>query len=302
MQISIVLVNTNRSDDTIRCIYSIKQLVLSEQTSCKVIVVNNGHESLDMQDDITVLEHGSNHGYAAACNLGITYCLNNLRPDYIWLLNNDTEVDARCLQMLLDASQEHPGIAIWGSTIFSHQPPHSLECSGGFEYHVMLSLPVAVKLRDQIASGKLFCQPRGMSYISGTSMFVRSRCFHEHGLLDESYFLYYEELSLMRQIGGPQHIAWCPASIVYHKGGGSTGSTNPNTGQGSAIAHYYGNRSALIYTWKYHAWYLPVVFVFRWFAKSMLFLWYRDLKAFKPMWHAYVDFLAGRTGRQRDYV
>ena len=138
----------------------------------------------------------------------------------------------------------------------------------------------------------LFVQSRRLDYISGVSMFVRADVFDE-GMLDEKYFLYYEELELVRLAGGKGKLAWCPASVVYHTGGATTGGADPNRGRGSYAAHYYGNRSALRYTWKYHKMYFPLVFLFRLVAKSVLFIRYGEWGGFGPMLRAYWDFMRG---------
>ena len=241
----------------------------------------------------TLLEAAENKGLAAGLNIGIKHALKHHDPDYLWLLNNDSEVALDSLEALLHSVDKHPDRRIWGSTIYDLEDRNKLQCAGGFRYYPMLSIPVPLK---PVALPDAVYHPAPkMDYVSGISMFIPAGCFERFGSLDESYFLYYEELELVRQFGGKKYIAWCPASKIFHKGGGSTGGADPNRGKGSWAAHYYGNLSALKYTARYHPWYLPLVWIFRLIAKSILFFKYGDWRGFRPMLKAFWDFSFGST-------
>ena len=277
----------------------------------------------------TLLPLEENRGYAAGCNAGIRAAghwllasgnpqaaihavhrsLFTVRPfpAFYWLLNNDTILDPNALRALLTSAKAHPRVKIWGSSIYDltqgpeekesvtqrrneRKDKHRLQCAAGFRYLPVLSIPIPIKRSPEKFKGQTCVQDKRLAYISGVSMFVAADVF-DKGLMDESYFLYYEELELVRLAGGREHIAWCPDSVVYHKGGAATGGADPNRGRGSYAAHYYGNRSALKYTWKYYKGYFPIVFVFRFIVKSVLFILYGEWRGFKPMVRGYGDFI-----------
>ena len=314
MRLSIILVNWNNSDDTQACLQSLAVAqALSQEMDVQIVVVDNHSDPAErarlatIEDTLdkattTFLHRPGNGGLAAGYNTGIRYCLEHFHPDAIWLLNNDTRVDAQCLAVWQAALSAHPHIRIWGSTIYTMNTPPALFCTGGFRYHAALSIPFPLREQSKVSREDLYQRLPGMDYVSGISMCVKADCFVRHGLLDESYFLYYEELELVRQCRGRDAIAWCPASIVYHKGGGSTGSHDPNRGMGSPMAHYYGNRSALVYTRRHHPWFLPLVVVLRLIAKSALFVRYGEWSGFKPLLLAYRDFFLGRPARSPDSI
>ena len=56
-----------------------------------------------------MVENEQNLGFAAGCNVGIRLALA-LNADFIWLLNNDTEVDSRCLEKQLQLLQSEKSI------------------------------------------------------------------------------------------------------------------------------------------------------------------------------------------------
>lgn len=304
MKIAIILVNWNQAKITIRCVESLLQNTRTESTfTYRVIIVDNNSQ----EESIRLLEHylatknsttpihliknNRNAGFAGGNNVGIRYAMEHHQSNYIWLLNNDIIVQQEALNRLVEAASRYPNPKIWAGTIYELAPSPHFHCAGGFRYNAFLSIPSPVTFpKDQtIPQGLHFSLPE-MDYPAGASMFIRTDTFQKHGLLNESYFLYYEELDFVRQIGGKTELAWCPDCILHHQAGKSTGSQNPNKGQGSWIAHYYGNLSALKYTWSYHKLYFPVVFIFRFVSKSILFIGYGDLNSLRPLIKAYIDF------------
>lgn len=311
MEVVVILVNWNQPKITLRCVASLfHQTRPDDRFSFRVIIVDNGSDpnltellerSLDNSLDpgrIQLIKNPENKGFAGGNNIGIKFALENFNPDFIWLLNNDIIVQDQALNKLVEAARKYPEPKIWGSTIYETYPELHFYCAGGFSYDALLSIPrpVVFPARQPLPTGLFHPLPK-MDYPAGASMFAKAEIFRESGLMSEVYFLYYEELDLVRQIGGKAHIAWCPASVVHHQAGKSTGSSNPNKGRGSRIAHYYGNLSALKYTWLYHRSYFPVVFLFRLASKLFLFTIHGDFGGFPPLFNAYRDFFKWK----RDY-
>ncbi|MDX1406709.1 MAG: glycosyltransferase family 2 protein [Saprospiraceae bacterium] len=313
MRIAVVLVNWNNTQDTKACLHSLAAARVQCRSATVDIVVVDNHSSTVQRDALKQLEGQEetgnptiialidNAGLATGYNAGIRYAMAHFKSDAIWLLNNDTVVDVHSIEALAVALSACPEVRILGSTIYTMASPPTLYAAGGFRYHAALSIPVPIQSDRELSGADTCVRLSAMDYVSGIAMCVRTECFAEFGMMDESYFLYYEELQLVRQCGGKQFLAWCPASIVYHAGGGSTGSRDPNRGLGSPLAHYYGNRSALYYTRRHHPWWLPVVFIFRFVAKSFLFVRYGEWSGFRPLLQAYRDFLLP-GGLRRRYV
>jgi GT2 family glycosyltransferase len=70
-----------------------------------------------------------------------------------------------------------------------------------------------------------------------------SRSFLEQiGLLNEQYFIYFEEIDWATRAKGKFSMASCPRSLGYHKEGGTTGST-PLAQKRSALTELYATRS-----------------------------------------------------------
>lgn len=107
----IVILNWNGWQDTLACVTSCCALTWPEY---RLLVVDNG--STDGSEAILrdrlatgeVLQSGGNLGFAGGNNVGIRHALA-AGAEYVWLLNNDTEVAPDALSELVAALQEnHP--------------------------------------------------------------------------------------------------------------------------------------------------------------------------------------------------
>jgi GT2 family glycosyltransferase len=98
----------------------------------------------------------------------------------------------------------------------------------------------------------------GLSYVAGASLCVTRAFVEQIGLLDESYFLYYEELDWAARSRGRFGIACADDSIVYHKGGASTG-YDATESRRDAAADVLQLRNRLRFTWRHAPKALPTV-------------------------------------------
>lgn len=266
--LSTVILSWENADDTIACIQSVVASIDAAGVQDSVIaVVDNGSSQatvthltrwLDALGDprITVILNGHNSGFSAGMNIGIRDCRERGSSDYYWLLNNDLNVDPGAVGAMLASAREDTDTAMWGPTIISSKTGR-VECAGGCRY-----LP-AIGYFLQAYSGE---ESQGIAqrpattidYVSGAAMFLKGSFVDRIGGLDESYFLYFEELELARRLLPEEKLAWAKDAYVYHAGGGS-----------SAIAGVERRKtreatlSALRYTGRYHPLYLPTVFLAR---------------------------------------
>ena len=98
-----------------------------------------------------------------------------------------------------------------------------------------------------------------MSYVTGAAMLV-SRAFIENtGLMEEGYFLYFEELDWAARGRCRFRLGYAPDSIVVHKEGASIGS---KASGGSPLSMFYLFRNRIRFCRRFYPWFLPTVFVF----------------------------------------
>ncbi len=240
-KVLIVIVNYRTGALVIDCLRSLVSEIAA-QPSARVIVVDNasGDGSGDAianaiaaagwSDWASLAASPVNGGFAYGCNYGIR---NGLQaggaPDLVWLLNPDTRVLPGALAAMTDFFATHPQAGIAGSAIrqgdgtpwpFAFRFPSVL---GEIERGMRISL-VTRLLAEHCLLRRMGDQQERVDSVSGCSMMIRWGVFESIGLLDENYFLYYEETDFClaaARAGWP--IWYVPDAEIVHIAGQSTG-------------------------------------------------------------------------------
>ena len=177
------------------------------------------------------LEH--NGGYAYGNNAIIRVALQSTNPPpYFLLLNPDTIVRPGALQVLVDFMDKHPNVGIAGSRLEDRDgtPQRS-----AFRFHSVLSeldfglrIGVVSKLLSNWVVAPPVCEQTCQTdWVAGASMIVRREVFELVGLLDEKYFLYFEEVDFCLRAKKSNWPCWyVPQSRVVHLVGQSSGVTD----------------------------------------------------------------------------
>lgn len=177
--------------------------------------------------DVTLVANFDNYGFAAANNIGVKVLeyVAGIKCDYYWLLNNDTEIDPNCLDLLCQKMKSNPSIGVCGATLIYHGSDNIVQAYGGVNYSFLTGRGVTIGNGnilnlDEINEAEI---ERQLTYISGASLFVRREVFDKIGLLSEDYFLYYEEIDFSCRLKGLFLQGYAADAIVYHKEGASIG-------------------------------------------------------------------------------
>ena len=206
---------------------------------------------------IHVMRLPRNLGYAGAINRCIEWGAQAIGPECYWLLNNDIWLDPAALGQLVEAVGSAPNIGLCGSVLLEWDPPHQVQAVGG-RFDRWLAVGRHIKrLPAHAGPGPaLFFD---IDYPVGASMLVTREFVRIVGLMDEGYFLYYEEVDWAlrgRACGFQPAVALC--SEVRHKEGASTGSMG-GVRRKSMLSEYYGVVNRLRITRKFTPWLLPLV-------------------------------------------
>lgn len=248
-EVYIVLLNYNGASDTMACIHSLLQLQTA--SSFKIVVVDNSetmnnfellqqfafennlrsisfieeNQSTYQNEELILIKSKKNQGFAAGNNIGIRFSLQQKNCAYLWILNNDTVVTPNSLEALLSYHKAHP-TAILGSKLLYFNQPDTIQAVGGiFNERYFISEHVGEGLPKDTQKKSL---PK-IDYPIGAAIFVSRLYIEKVGLLNETYFLYYEELDWVKSAKKFGFIAdWCEESVVYHKEGASIGSSYKN--------------------------------------------------------------------------
>ena len=236
---ALVVLNWRNAAGTVACLDSLKHLTASDVT---VIVVDNGSDDdsvsiiRQQHPDLTLLETGANLGYAGGNNVGIRYALEH-GADYVGVLNNDALVDRDFLQPLLVAQQLTPDGAITTPMICETEASEIIWALGArIDWHTATSQ--RLHAGEQRAAWKDRA-PHEVDFAVGTALLAPRQVWERAGLIDESFFLYYEETDwcVRARRLGISSVA-VPASCVWHEAGASGGRTSPQI-------TYYMTRNAL---------------------------------------------------------
>jgi GT2 family glycosyltransferase len=209
----IVIVNWNNYKDTVECLESVYQM---DYPNFQVVLVDNGSTGDDLDrlrnkfPQIKSIALSRNCGFALANNVGIRLAVDN-SADFIWLLNNDTVVEKDALTVLVEAASNCPQALFFGSWISYYNDPSRLWFGGGrFNYATAkTSHDHLGKLTEEIDTGECISRT---DWITGCSLFVRATVAKSFGLLDETFFMYEEDLEWQLRVNGSEGQA-----VIVHK-------------------------------------------------------------------------------------
>ena len=243
----VVIVNYRTPNLTINCLHSlVSEVRLLPGMQVAIVDNDSGDRSVEQishaintegwSDWASVFSSKHNGGYAFGNNLAIRSALQSTNPPaYFLLLNPDTFVRPQSLKVLVDFMNEHPEVGIAGSRL--EDDDGTPQCSA-FRFHTLLSeldsalrLGIVSKLlANWVVAPPISPIPCQVDWVAGASMIVRGSVFETAGLMDEDYFLYYEEVDFCLQANKLGWSCWyVPESRVVHLVGQSSGVTNTKT-------------------------------------------------------------------------
>lgn len=220
-------------------------------------------ESIDLRtrkERLFLVETGTNLGFAGGNNVGLRLALAAGDLSYAWLLNNDTVVAPRALTVLIETMKQRPDVGMCGSTLLYYHNPKTIQALGGSVYNRWFARVGQIGLGRDILH-HLTCDEieRQMKYVAGASMIVSRRFLEQVGLMDEKYFLYFEEIDWATRAAGKFEMAYCPASIVYHKEGASIGTSDVKGKRRSPLCERFAARNRILFTRTHYPDALPTV-------------------------------------------
>jgi GT2 family glycosyltransferase len=265
MDLSVVIVNYNVRYFLEQCLKSVRKA--SENISCETFVVDNNSAdgSCSMVSisfpEVHLIRNSENEGFSAACNQAI----RQSKGDYILLLNPDTVVEedtfARCLSFM----KSHPDAGAIGVKMLNGNGrlhPESKRAlptpsSAFFKISGLSGLFPRSGIFNRYYLGHLnSSETTEADVLSGAFMFIRREALDKTGLLDETFFMYGEDIDLSYRIikAGFKNYYFPDVKIIHYKGESTPKGELNNT------IHFY--RAMLIFIGKHYkkSGYRPVLF------------------------------------------
>ena len=265
-QLAIILVNWNSFDLT-RDTLSSLQKTNFKNYDC--VVVDNGSADASAQQlqqafpEIILISLNENKGFTGGNNAGMQYALDH-GYEYIMMLNNDVEVAPDFLEPLMAPLNNDPSIGAVQPLIYFHHDKN-LIWNAGTQYNPWLGICSTIHYNKRDDAHAQMQVPKNIDWITGCAFMIRSTVLQKVGLLQEKYFIYYEDVDLSFRIKAAGFkLAYAPSSVIYHIAGMSHKSKEKGKeGFVSPKVHYLNARNR-IWLLKEHTpwWAIPTVVLF----------------------------------------
>jgi len=207
---------------------------------------------------LTLIDSGGNLGFAGGNNVGLRFVLADPAIRYVWLLNNDTVVEPGAPAALLTALEAAAAPGMCGTVVRYYHRPGTLQALNGSTFNAWTGTSAGIAFGQPAAT--LFDAAdvaRKTDFVLGASLAVTRAFVETVGEMEESYFLYCEEIDWAWRNNGQFEVIFAAGAIVYHKEGGSIGSSGQK-GMRSDLSEYYLLRSKLQLISRHRPWLLPV--------------------------------------------
>lgn len=239
--VSIIVLSYNGREDTLACLRSLDHLMYP---NVEVIVVDNDSTDGSVEairsayPKTTIIETGANLGFTGGNNVGIRRALDK-GADYIMLLNNDTIVAPDMLNLMVEVMEGDPTIGVTGPTIYYYNAPDLIWSAGGqIDWTQGLTSMIGLNEEDKSQFG---VSPRPVDFVTGCAMLVKREVWEKAGLLDDKFFMYYEETEwCVRANRAGYKIMHIPSAMMWHKISIDERATSPRT-------YYYMTRNRLLF-------------------------------------------------------
>ncbi len=237
-KISFLTVNFNQPEVTLDLLNSLVKL---ESQDWECIVVDNGSAASSLEEDVKAfpkvkfLRSDENLGFAGGNNIGLALC----EGEYIFLINNDTELPADFLNELIPFVDNSTNLGALSPRIIYHDEPDLIQYAGSTEMNkvTIRSFGVGFREKDQGQYNDI----RKTPFTHGAAMLVPRKVLDIVGPMREDYFLYYEELDWCERIRQAGFDIWYYGpTFLWHKESVSTGRNSP-------FKTYYVNRNRLLF-------------------------------------------------------
>jgi GT2 family glycosyltransferase len=237
--VGVVIVSYNTRDLLDRCLTSLGSELRRVPLSADVRVVDNASQdgSADMvqarHPDVSVRQLPENIGFAAANNTVLDEWSEDelAAPEWVLILNPDTEVRPAAIATLVDVMSAEPTAAVAGPRL---EYPDGRFQHGAFRFpgfaQTVLDLFPIDRLMDTSLNGRYprsryeRRRPFAVDFPLGACMLVRGSALADVGPMDDGFFMYCEEIDWCRRFRDAGYDVLCvPEAVVAHHAGASTG-------------------------------------------------------------------------------
>lgn len=234
--LDIIFVNYNSTDDLIACLRSLAENPC--RARLRIFVQDNASKDAPRRiteafPEAELQINKKNIGLGGAINQAAR------RGDapFIAMINPDSVIDGRCLDNCLQWLRDNPQVGAVGpkilnldGTVQGSARAFPTAMTGLFGRSSLLSRLFPnnrFTARNVLTQGCEFCQPTAVDWVSLAAIVARRQAFEEAGMMDEDFFLFWEDADLCKRLwASGWKVYYYPHDSIVHKVGGSRKSRN----------------------------------------------------------------------------
>ncbi len=263
-KVSVVIVSWNAKHYLSKCLQSLNNQAYSGEL--EIIVVDNASEDgspemvREIYPDTLLICNSENMGFAKANNMGIKASTG----EYMALVNSDVHVFENCLTKLVDYLIGHKKVGLIGPLIIGSNGEQQNSCRA--EPNLWNMWCRALALDAMFPRSQFFCgyfmghwshrEVSSVDILSGCFWLTSRRALRDVGLLDESFFIYGEDMDWCKRFkDSGWDVVFVPEAKAIHYGGGSS--------KNSPVRFFVEKQKADLQYWrKYHSWFALSLYYF----------------------------------------
>jgi N-acetylglucosaminyl-diphospho-decaprenol L-rhamnosyltransferase len=243
---------------------------------------------------LLIAEVGQNLGYAGAINIWLRLFLRQSGYTGFWILNPDTLAEPDALsEMLIYAKCSGKGMV--GSRIVPVSDPSLIHSRGlrwrpirastqAVDYHAVASREPDIERVERLLDAP-----------SGASFYVTRECVEKIGLMDERYFLFFEDLDWGMRAKKECGLGYAYHAVVRHHGGTTIGSAGTRSGISNLTVFLEFRNRLLFVRHRYPAWFPWTIFVL--VLRALEYVAVGSLENTKMAYRGIAAGLVGQIGR-----
>jgi GT2 family glycosyltransferase len=212
LKASVIIPNWNGVELLKVCLKSLKNQTLS---NFEIVVVDNGSKDDSVKfieekyPDIKLVRLRTNTGFANAVNEGFKAS----QGEYIILINNDTEVDKKCIEKLVNTADTKKDISFIAAKMINFYKRNTVDSAGDYIDDVGHADNIGRGATDE----PKFLQSCPVFLVTGGGCLIKREVFGKVGLFDSDYFMYFEDVDFCFRAQLLGFKGWYEANaIIYH--------------------------------------------------------------------------------------
>ncbi|WP_120500428.1 glycosyltransferase [Roseovarius sp. EL26] len=259
VRVLISVINYRTAELTMQCVQSVLDDLGDIEGRIAIVDNASGDDSveklrewvatLERKAQVSLIESSSNSGFSGGHNQGVSSC----EAEYYLILNSDAVLRPGFFKEILNVADENPNTGLFAPSIEYDSGEVQVSC---FRFHSPLSElargagsgPVSKLVRNHLVALDMPPEPDTIEWASFACIFIRRAVFDTVGLMDEGYFLYFEDTAYCRKARSANwNIKHVQKAVAVHFRGGSGPVKSLAHERKRLPAYYYASRSRMFY-------------------------------------------------------